>query len=318
MSLIEIIRGFKEGDKQCFAYLFKKYGAELENFITRSGFDKFDTSKILQATFLQAWKAREVFTIPEDIDETELGTNFKKWLYWICNKQILTARKRKPHLIVISLDNPNFRDRDIEKEMVEGELENQPLAYTVHNDLQDRKKIQLNNFLKRLPHQDRSLLLLRFCEEFTYEEIAYVFQDINPATIRKRTQRAQKKLQDIIITDILDEYCQSLRTAKILSMNDLKDLFPVIDGNHQALKNALEFEKKWFSAYSNRKIVISFTSVSTNSASAKATQHFLHLKTYAQIAGDTKNAHLVRRKIYNFLEKEVIIGNNKQDKHEPE
>jgi len=112
----------------------------------------------------------------------------KSWLFTILRNVWLNElrhRRRAPEILGIDLDE-NGRDEPVDaaqnphKEYV-GEIERQQVQAAVQN----------------LPIDFREIIILRECEELSYQEIAAIL-NFPPGTVMSRLARARSKLRELL------------------------------------------------------------------------------------------------------------------------
>ncbi len=157
---IDLIKKYLNGDEESLKKLIFLYTKPIYNFIYHICYEKDEANDITQETFLKVWKNLKKF---------DQNKNFKSWIFSIArNTAIDWVRKRKP-LLFSRLDNEeddikfeeNIKDENISQEEIlikKEELEN--------------KKDTVNEALKELSINQRSIILLKNNEGMTFEEIA--------------------------------------------------------------------------------------------------------------------------------------------------
>jgi len=143
------------------------YSERLLRYATSILFNHQDAEDVVQDVFMSAYQNLATFD----------GDNISAWLYKITyNKSINKLKKRK---ILLFADVPE-------------------------NSIVSQNQIGLSDetlhALSLLTPQDRALLYGRIIEDYDYEELAEQM-DASPATLRKRYERAKKRLADILSTD---------------------------------------------------------------------------------------------------------------------
>jgi RNA polymerase sigma-70 factor (ECF subfamily) len=166
----EIIAKSSE-DINYFACLYERYEEKLLRYISRISQADYDEAKdILQESFIKAWINLNDFN-----NELKLSS----WLYRIVhNETISFCRKKKSYgkNNKISID------------------ENVLIAYEneMENDLGDEEKdILTNDVLNSLPLKYKEVLVLKFLERMSYEEVSDVLK-IPEGTVATRINRAKK------------------------------------------------------------------------------------------------------------------------------
>jgi RNA polymerase sigma-70 factor, ECF subfamily len=148
MTDTDLVRAFKNGDKNSFSDLVKKYSKPLTMMIMRIVKDPEEARDLSQTAFLKAYEGLAGF---------EMASSFKTWLYSIAmNTAKDFLRKHKPELDPIVDRTPDRRE--LPPEIIDRE----------------RKLRKIRNAIEQLPEKQRLTLQLRVYEEMSYKEIAAV------------------------------------------------------------------------------------------------------------------------------------------------
>lgn len=153
----ELARRFPEGGEECLSAAVERYGQPLLRYCHHVLCDYHEAQDAVQDAFLRAWDRRRRF---------QAGSNLRAWLYKLayhaCVDQ-LRARRRQ-----LFAPPPPERGR----EYIGPEL---------------------RAALEELSPQERGLVFSRVMERRSYEELSQVY-GASPAALRKRYERAKKKL----------------------------------------------------------------------------------------------------------------------------
>ena len=143
------------------------YSERLLRYATSILYNHQDAEDVVQDVFMSAYQNLSTFD----------GGNVSAWLYKITyNKSINKLKKRK---VLLFANVPE-----------------QNIKHQVQSGLSD-ETLQALSLLKP---QERALLYGRIVEGYEYEELAKQI-GTSPATLRKRYERAKKKLADILRKD---------------------------------------------------------------------------------------------------------------------
>jgi len=160
--------------------LVATYGEKLLRYATSILYNHQDAEDVVQDVFISAYQNKATFD----------GSNLSAWLYKITyNKSINKLKRRK---FLFFADVP----------------EN-----TVMNPEQTRLSSEVLSALSLLKPEDRALLYGRVMEGYSYEELSQQM-DVSPAVLRKRYERAKKKLADHLSIDCPD-FNYEVKGAKI-------------------------------------------------------------------------------------------------------
>jgi RNA polymerase sigma-70 factor (ECF subfamily) len=165
-------------DIQAFEEIIRRYEKPLLRYIMRiSSFSEEESEEILQEVFIKAWK---------NLNDFDRSQKFSSWIYRIThNETISTFRKEKSRGYEQKVD----WDEEI--------MSNIPDKINIIKDVD--QKITAENIQRALSMMDekyRSILVLRFLEEKSYEEISDILR-IPPGTAATLLSRAKKELSRI-------------------------------------------------------------------------------------------------------------------------
>ena len=157
-----------------FTKLVEDHRHEFYTYIHRQLWDKSYCDDIFSQGMLTAWEKRMDF---------DPGSNFRAWVYQILTFKCFTANKQKQRNSVISLDN-------VHEDFDPIDVSPAPYRQDWIEDCDDA----IPAALLQLNDQERSCLLLRAMENFSYKEIADVIE-IPIGTVMTHLHRARKKMQ---------------------------------------------------------------------------------------------------------------------------
>ncbi|MFA6364835.1 MAG: RNA polymerase sigma factor [Candidatus Paceibacterota bacterium] len=178
----ELVRAYLSGDTTAFSHLVEQYTNYIYNFVRRFITQKNDAEDITQEIFIKAWKHLSSF------DETR---SFKTWLFTIAKNTTFDYIRRKREILFSDIE-------DVHGEYwIEESIEDSaPLPITLF----ERKEVSefIANALQKLPIHERTILILYYQNEFTFEEIAKILR--KPMNSVKSTHfRALKKLKSSLV-----------------------------------------------------------------------------------------------------------------------
>ena len=153
----ELSRRFPEGGEECLTAAVARYGQPLLRYCHHVLCDYHEAQDAVQNTFLRAWDRRAQF---------QAGSNLSAWLYKLAYHACvdgLRARRRQ-----LFASPPPERGTDYIGP-------------------------ELRAALEGLSPQERGLVFSRVMEGMCYEELSEVY-GASPAALRKRYERAKKKL----------------------------------------------------------------------------------------------------------------------------
>ncbi|MBN2087029.1 RNA polymerase sigma factor [Candidatus Peregrinibacteria bacterium] len=148
-------------DQEIFLHLMERYESKLLRYIRRfSGVNKETAEDILQEVFIKIYR---------NLNNFDQDLKFSSWVYRITHNEILNQLKKenKHQVLPIQTDDDEIvdllnileSDVDIEKDMKK-------------KDLQEN----VRNILSMLSPDFREILLLKFIEDKSYEEISDILQ----------------------------------------------------------------------------------------------------------------------------------------------
>lgn len=163
-------------DQKNFAVLVERYVPKLTHYIRRrSAATSDDIDDLLQNIFIKVYR---------NINEYDTSLLFSSWIYRITHNEMIDWYRREKRRATLSFDD---EAHDIMSKLF---TEEDHIARFSNEE-------QRQNIIKTLNTLDdkyKEILLLRFFEEKSYEEIADILQ-IPPGTVAVRINRAKKQLQ---------------------------------------------------------------------------------------------------------------------------
>lgn len=172
----EDLAAFAVSSSEAFGILMKRYEGRLLAYIRRmSGCRPEDAEDILQESFIKAYL---------NLNDFDHKLKFSSWLYRIVHNEAISEwRKRKARPSVI-LDDESWQ------KIKSGD--------DLYNDTVIRsEKERLEKAINELPGKYRQVIVLKFMEERSYDEIADILRKpVN--TVGTMINRAKKHLKDIL------------------------------------------------------------------------------------------------------------------------
>lgn len=162
----EIIERVKRGEKEMFSLLIDRYSDKVYSYFLRLIQDKDEAMNLTQETFYKVFKGIKNFDLSKDFF---------------------------PYLIKIARNEGiNFLNKYKRVENVEYD---DTLNYEKKESFDI--KIILDEALKKLPKEDREIILLFYMENLSYEEIANVL-NISIDNVKVKLHRAKEKLRKFL------------------------------------------------------------------------------------------------------------------------
>jgi RNA polymerase sigma-70 factor (ECF subfamily) len=169
MEQAELIDGCRRCDRDAQHELYERYGERIYRLTLRLAGNPHDAFDLTQETFIRAFQRISAFD-----GRSHVGT----WLYRIATNEALQLFRRRGteqrHLRVLA----------------EQKAEAANLSSTVDSPDVDGALAQLSD-----PH--RAILILKYQEGLSYEEIAEILE-IAPGTVASRMNRARAELRAIL------------------------------------------------------------------------------------------------------------------------
>lgn len=166
-----LLARYKQGDAHAFKELVERYSSSLYNLAYRLLHDPMEAENVVQETFLR---------VIMSLERVRLDLPFKPYLFRIavnhCYDILRASRTRLTTDIDaaegIAQDAPEIVDR----------LEKQELSLLLHSAIESLS-----------PHY-RTVIILRYMDEFSYEEIAQTL-NLPLNTVRTHLRRAKEQLK---------------------------------------------------------------------------------------------------------------------------
>ncbi len=172
----------RQGDRRAFDELFGRYQDSIRQmYLQKTGGNDPDSNDMLQNTFIKVYLNLERYN-PE--------YTFSQWIFTIARNTFIDYTRKKRESIV-SIDSP------------EGSLSCQPASQQPTPEermIISQHSRELNQILDNMNPRYREVIILRFFNEHSYEEIAEKL-DIPIGTVKTLIHRARK----ILISKISSE-----------------------------------------------------------------------------------------------------------------
>ena len=176
----------KEGDRDLFAHLVRRYERELYSYLRRYMGNAELAEDAFQSTLLQVHLKCEQF------DE---GRRFRPWLYTIATNQAIDAQRRNKRHRMASLDRATKSNDAVDigalVNLLEGN-EGDPLDHVA--ELERGQWVQ--QAISELSEQMRSVINLIYYQGMKYREAADVLE-IPVGTVKSRLHAAVMKLHEV-------------------------------------------------------------------------------------------------------------------------
>jgi RNA polymerase sigma-70 factor (ECF subfamily) len=172
----------KEGDQKAYAELMQRYKDSIYFMALKMVNNKDDAMDLTVETFGKAF---------ENIEKYKPDFAFSTWLFRIATNNCIDFIRKK-RLNVVSLQSLTEEDRD-EKQL-------QIVSNTLNPEETSIKKQEsekLKNIVEQLPQRYRTLIILRYYDERSYEEISQQL-DLPLGTVKAQLFRARDLMSNIM------------------------------------------------------------------------------------------------------------------------
>ena len=179
---VQLMLKFKTGDNSSFEAILEKYHSPLINFFYRFVGDKIEAEDLAQEAFLRIYRSRHNYK-----PKAKLST----WIYCIAKNIALNELRRRATHRAASLEET------IDAE--DSEIKIQFADTTQNLPSQELEKKELENIIKKaidsLPIHQKTAIILRRFEEFSYEEIAQIMK-CSISAVKSLLNRAKENLKE--------------------------------------------------------------------------------------------------------------------------
>lgn len=167
----QLIKQVLAGQKQAYGHIIARYKNPLYATILRMTKEPQLAQDLVQEAFIKVY---------EQLGRYEASGSFQSWLYRVAINHCLDELRKKRYQIK---QEPIQETQSIEQAHPE-------VIY-----LKKERQRQLEELLSRLPEQERMIVLLRYNNELSYEEISHLLK-ISLGDVRNKLHRAKKKMRN--------------------------------------------------------------------------------------------------------------------------
>ena len=162
-------------DQEAFAYIIDRYENKLLNYILRiSNFHINDAEDVLQDVFIKVYR---------NLHDFDPNLKFSSWIYRIAHNQVISQfRKNKARPQVIP---------DIENNILNNIVDDMEIDRNIDRDILSQK---ISEVLGNLDAKYRNVLVLKFIEEKSYQEISDIIKK-PMGSVATLINRAKKQLK---------------------------------------------------------------------------------------------------------------------------
>lgn len=170
----KIIARARRGDADAFEQLVAAYRDQVFRLALRMCGSEADADEVAQEAFLSAWKA-----LPNFRGESQFST----WLYQLTTHAAIDLmRREKRQIAAADITEVNAAD---------------PAPSPQQQAEQSEQREIVRDAILQLAPEQREVVVLRFMEELSYEEIGAVLK-LPPGTVKSRLNRAKAQLKEIL------------------------------------------------------------------------------------------------------------------------
>jgi RNA polymerase sigma-70 factor (ECF subfamily) len=181
----ELFGQFRNGQKEAFGTLLRRYEKELYGYLRRYLGDSDLAEDVFQNTFLQLYLKS---------DQYQAGRPVRPWLYTIATHQAIDALRRTGRHQALSLNQNQVELQDGEIRSLLELLETKgPGPREQAQDEETRQRVRAA--VDRLPDFLKQVILLAYYQGLKYREIAEILK-IPVGTVKSRLHAALVKLQE--------------------------------------------------------------------------------------------------------------------------
>jgi len=163
------------GNLDYFSCLYLRYEPELLRYIRRiSRVDEEEARDILQESFIKIWR---------NLNEYDSGLKLSSWIYRIVHNEAVSFLRQQK-----SFGKNNKSDVKKYEDLIPEETEIDP----------EDKVLLTQKILYHLPMKYREVLILKFFEKKSYEEISDILK-IPGGTVAIRINRAKQKFRNLAL-----------------------------------------------------------------------------------------------------------------------
>ena len=181
----QLLSMFRQGRREAFATLLRRYEGELYGYLRRYLGDGELAEDVFQNTFLQ------VFT---KADQYEAGRPVRPWLYTIATHQAIDAMRRQGRHQAVSLDQEREELAGAEYPQLLGLLESRGPSPLDQLQTEERRQL-VRASVDRLPDFLRHVVVLAYYQGLKYRDVADIL-GIPVGTVKSRLHAALLKLQE--------------------------------------------------------------------------------------------------------------------------
>jgi RNA polymerase sigma-70 factor (ECF subfamily) len=182
----ELMLRYRDGDKDAFEVLYRRYEKPVLDLIYRMVMDASEAESLCQETFYRVVKARKRYKV---------NAQFKTWLFQIALNLCRDRLRRMKHRSHLSLNVPVVAhgDGDIELQ----DCISDPSPDTAANLESEQLEALIKAAIASLPEEEHLVVVMKEFQGMPYSEIAEVM-NCPIGTLKSHNYRAHQKLKKIL------------------------------------------------------------------------------------------------------------------------
>ncbi|RST61551.1 RNA polymerase sigma factor [Siminovitchia terrae] len=169
---IQWVQEVLSGNKQAYSHIINKYKNQLYATILGMTRNPHDAQDLVQEALIKVYY---------QLGKYDNRGSFASWIYRVAINHCMDEFRKKRHIEV-----------RMTEESMEKNLEHPEVIF-----LKKEKNKQLELLMDTLPEDERMIILLRYVNELSYEEISELV-DVPVSTVRNKLHRAKKKMRNTI------------------------------------------------------------------------------------------------------------------------
>lgn len=170
---LQIVKSVLEGNKQAYAYIINRYKNLLYATILRMTKNPQVAQDLVQEVFIKIY---------QQLHKYDQKGSFSSWLYRVAYNYCMDEFRKKSY------------------QMKQEEMSEESIINSDHPEivfLKKEKSRQLEKLISILPEDERMIILLRYVNELSYNEISESLH-IPLTDVRNKLHRAKKKMRDTV------------------------------------------------------------------------------------------------------------------------
>ncbi len=172
----------KDGDQKAYAELMQRYKDSIYFMALKMVNNKDDAMDLTVETFGKAF---------ENIEKYKPDFAFSTWLFRIATNNCIDFIRKK-RLNVVSLQSISEEDKDEKQLQIASDTLNPE-----QTSIKKQESEKLKSIVEQLPQRYRTLIILRYYDEQSYEEIAQQL-DLPLGTVKAQLFRARDLMSNIM------------------------------------------------------------------------------------------------------------------------